>query len=230
MLFNSIDFVVFLPIVFALYWFAFQRNLRIQNFFLVAASYIFYGWWDWRFLILMTVTILCSYASGILIDRARREADQTAARRRARAIVAANIAVNLLILGFFKYYNFFAQSFVEAFTLLGKPLEAHTLKIILPVGISFYTFQALSYSIDVYRRKLEPTKDVIAFFAFVSFFPQLVAGPIERATNLLTQFYHLQTHICPRLGRHRFYLQNLHQIRLFRQILLYRRGIRARNQ
>ncbi|MDR2814828.1 MAG: MBOAT family protein [Prevotellaceae bacterium] len=189
MLFNSIDFAVFLPIVFALYWFVFQRNLRAQNFFLVAASYIFYGWWDWRFLILMTVTILCSYASGLLIDKAWHGADQTATRRRTRTIVAANIVINLLILGFFKYYNFFVQNFVDVFTLFGKPLEVHTLKIILPVGISFYTFQALSYSIDVYRRKIAPTRDLVAFFAFVSFFPQLVAGPIERATNLLSQFY-----------------------------------------
>jgi D-alanyl-lipoteichoic acid acyltransferase DltB (MBOAT superfamily) len=189
MLFNSIDFAVFLPIVFALYWFVFHRNLRVQNFFLVVASYLFYGWWDWRFLILMTVTILCSYSGGLLIDRARRAAGKIDVRRRTRAIVAVSIAVNLLILGFFKYYNFFVQSFADAFTLFGKPVEIHSLKIILPVGISFYTFQALSYNIDVYRRKLEPTRDWIAFFAFVSFFPQLVAGPIERATNLLTQFY-----------------------------------------
>ncbi|MDR1582232.1 MAG: MBOAT family protein, partial [Prevotellaceae bacterium] len=189
MLFNSIDFAIFLPIVFALYWFVFQRNLRLQNFFLVAASYVFYGWWDWRFLILMTATILSSYASGLLIDSARRMTNKTVVRRRTRTIVFANIAVNLLILGFFKYYNFFAQSFADAFTLFGKSPEIYSLKIILPVGISFYTFQALSYSIDVYRRKLEPTRDLIAFFAFVSFFPQLVAGPIERATNLLTQFY-----------------------------------------
>ncbi|MDR1594033.1 MAG: MBOAT family protein [Prevotellaceae bacterium] len=189
MIFNSIDFAIFLPVVFALYWFVFQRNIRIQNFFLVVASYIFYAWWDWRFLILMTVTILCSYASGLLINKARRESDKTVFRRRARIVVVANIVINLLILGFFKYYNFFVQNFVDAFTLLGKNLNVHTLKIILPVGISFYTFQALSYSIDVYRRKLEPTKDIIAFFAFVSFFPQLVAGPIERATNLLPQFY-----------------------------------------
>jgi D-alanyl-lipoteichoic acid acyltransferase DltB (MBOAT superfamily) len=188
MLFNSIDFAVFLPIVFALYWFVFKRNLKAQNLFLVVASYVFYGWWDWRFLILMSATILSSYASGLLTDRARRATDETLVRRRTRRILAANIVLNLLILGFFKYCNFFVQSFVDAFTLFGKSLEAHTLNIILPVGISFYTFQALSYSIDVYRRKIEPSKDPVAFFAFVSFFPQLVAGPIERATNLLPQF------------------------------------------
>jgi D-alanyl-lipoteichoic acid acyltransferase DltB (MBOAT superfamily) len=193
MLFNSIDFVIFLPIVFVLYWFVFKRNLKIQNLFLVVASYIFYGWWDWRFLILMTVTILCSYLSGVLIDRARGGTDKTVIRSRIRTIAIVNIVINLLILGVFKYYNFFIQSFVDVFTLFGKPMEIHTLKIILPVGISFYTFQALSYSIDVYRRKIEPTRDLIAFFAFVSFFPQLVAGPVERATNLLSQFYTRRT-------------------------------------
>ncbi|MDR1584028.1 MAG: MBOAT family protein, partial [Prevotellaceae bacterium] len=132
MIFNSIDFAFFLPIVFALYWFVFQRNLRIQNFFLVVASYIFYAFWDWRFLILMTVTILCSYASGLLIDRTRRATNKTVIRRRVRSVVVANIVINLLILGFFKYYNFFAQSFADAFTLFGKSMEVHTLKIILP--------------------------------------------------------------------------------------------------
>jgi D-alanyl-lipoteichoic acid acyltransferase DltB (MBOAT superfamily) len=189
MLFNSIDFVIFLPIVFVLYWFVFNRNLRAQNCFIVVASYVFYGWWDWRFLILMTVTILCSYVSGLIIEQARREPNSKVAHRRTRMAVVGNILINLLILGFFKYYNFFVQSFVDAFTLFGRPMEIHTLKIILPVGISFYTFQALSYTIDVYRRQIEPTRDVAAFFAFVSFFPQLVAGPIERATNLLSQFY-----------------------------------------
>ncbi|MDR2026628.1 MAG: MBOAT family protein [Prevotellaceae bacterium] len=189
MLFNSIDFAVFLPVVFALYWFVFHRNLKVQNLFLVVASYVFYGWWDWRFLILMTVTILCSYLSGLLIERARCGSNSAIVRRNARAAVAANIVVNLLILGFFKYWNFFVESFVDVFTLFGRRMEIHTLKIILPVGISFYTFQALSYSIDVYRRKIEPTRDLAAFFAFVSFFPQLVAGPIERASNLLSQFY-----------------------------------------
>jgi D-alanyl-lipoteichoic acid acyltransferase DltB (MBOAT superfamily) len=189
MLFNSIDFAIFLPIVFALYWFVFQRNLKVQNFFLITASYVFYGWWDWRFLILMTITILCSYVSGQLIGKARLTTDRTHIRRRGRTVVATNIVINLLILGFFKYYNFFVQSFADAFMLFGKSMDTHTLKIILPVGISFYTFQALSYTIDVYRHKIEPTRDLGAFFAFVSFFPQLMAGPIERATNLLPQFY-----------------------------------------
>ncbi|MDR2414915.1 MAG: MBOAT family protein, partial [Odoribacteraceae bacterium] len=191
MLFNSIDFAIFLPVVFFLYWFVCNRGLLLQNLFVVTASYVFYGWWDWRFLILMSITIACSWASGQWMSSIRRRGDRdaNAIKRRARAVMVANIVLNLLILGFFKYYNFFVQNFVEAFTLFGKELNVTTLKIILPVGISFYTFQALSYSIDVYREKIEPTRNVVAFFAFVSFFPQLVAGPIERATNLLPQFY-----------------------------------------
>ena len=180
MLFNSIEFAVFLPIVFLLYWFVFNKNLKLQNAFVVVASYVFYGWWDWRFLFLIAFTSICSYAAGILIGRFRNQP------KKAKAVNALNIVVNLLILGIFKYYDFFATAFADAF--LGGKTEGLLLKVILPVGISFYTFQALSYSIDVWRGKIEPTKDVIQFFAYVSFFPQLVAGPIERATNLLPQF------------------------------------------
>ena len=180
MLFNSIEFAIFLPIVFLLYWFVFNKNLKLQNGFVVLASYVFYGWWDWRFLFLIAFTSLCSYATGILIDRFREQP------KKAKTINVLNIIVNLLILGVFKYYDFFATSFADVF--LGGRTEGLLLKVILPVGISFYTFQALSYSIDVWRGKIEPTRDVIQFFAYVSFFPQLVAGPIERATNLLPQF------------------------------------------
>ena len=180
MLFNSIEFAVFLPIVFLLYWFVFNKNLKLQNAFVVVASYVFYGWWDWRFLFLIAFTSICSYAAGILIGKFRNQP------KKAKAVNALNIVVNLLILGIFKYYDFFATAFADAF--LGGKTEGLLLKVILPVGISFYTFQALSYSIDVWRGKIEPTKDVIQFFAYVSFFPQLVAGPIERATNLLPQF------------------------------------------
>ncbi len=182
MIFNSLDFLVFLPIVFFLYWFAFKKTLRIQNLFVVIASYFFYGWWDWRFLFLIAFTSLCSWIGGILIKKHLDDNKQ----RTALAVNIANIVVNLLILGIFKYYNFFVESFFDIFPTLRN--DHLLLKIILPVGISFYTFQALSYTIDVYRNKIEPTKDIIAFFAFVSFFPQLVAGPIERATNLLPQF------------------------------------------
>ena len=179
MLFNSIEFAVFLPVVFLLYWFVFRRSVRAQNLFVVAASYLFYGWWDWRFLFLIAFTSLCSWGSGLLIERHRH-------RPAAKAVHILNIVLNLAILGLFKYYDFFVTSFAKAF--LHGQTDGLLLNIVLPVGISFYTFQALSYSIDVYREKLEPTHDIVQFFAFVSFFPQLVAGPIERATNLLPQF------------------------------------------
>ena len=180
MLFNSIEFAVFLPVVFLLYWFVFNRNLKMQNLFVVAASYVFYGWWDWRFLGLIVFTSLSSYLSGLFIDKYRDTP------RKARAVSALNIIVNLLILGLFKYYDFFATSFADAF--LGGRTDGLLLKLVLPVGISFYTFKALSYSIDVYRGKMEPTRDIVQFFAFVAFFPQLLAGPIDRATTLLPQF------------------------------------------
>ena len=185
MLFNSIQFALFLPIVFLLYWFVFDRfisksksQLRLQNTFVVVASYVFYGWWDWRFLLLIAFTSLCSWSSGLLIGKA-------VSREKAKAWMWLNIVLNLGILALFKYYDFFVTEFAQLFQISTDGL---LLKVILPVGISFYTFQALSYSIDIYRGKMEPTKDLIAFFAFISFFPQLVAGPIERATNLLPQF------------------------------------------
>ena len=180
MTFNSLVFAVFLPIVFCLYWFVFGKNYKWQNAFVVVASYVFYGWWSWKFLILIAITSFCSWGSGLLISGCGDN------HRKAWWISAANIILNLGILGLFKYYDFFAQSFADLF--LGGKSDGILLHLILPVGISFYTFQALSYSIDVYRGKLEPTKDIVQFFAYVSFFPQLVAGPIERATNLLPQF------------------------------------------
>lgn len=180
MLFNSVEFLLFLPIVFLLYWYVF-RPLQWQNLFVVVASYVFYGWWDWRFLILIAFTTLCSYVSGILLERAEGK------RTRQKWISAANIIINLSILGVFKYYDFFGENFTALFRLFGMEADWVTLNIILPVGISFYTFQALSYTIDVYQHRIKPTHDITAFFAFISFFPQLVAGPIERATNLLPQ-------------------------------------------
>lgn len=187
MLFNSIEFALFLPLVFLLYWFVFQRSLRLQNVFVVVVSYVFYGWWDRTFLLLIALTSFCSWLSGVWMGEAGADAPIAVVRRR-RLIMTANIVLNLGILGFFKYYDFFVSSFIEAFSFTGLNLHASTLKIILPVGISFYTFQALSYSIDVYRGSIRPTRDIVEFTAFVSFFPQLVAGPIERATNLLPQF------------------------------------------
>ena len=190
MLFNSFEYLIFLPIVFLLYWFVFdyalskcKHQLLWQNLFVVVASYIFYGWWDWRFLILIAITTLLSFLSGIGIETAPTQ-------RGKKAVMIANIAVNLGILGVYKYYDFFAREFGEFFGMESDFLLLH---LILPVGISFYTFQALSYSIDVYRRQIEPCHDIVAFTAFLSFFPQLVAGPIERATNLLPQFQKKRT-------------------------------------
>ena len=186
MLFNSIDFAIFLPVVFFLYWFVVNKNLKFQNALIVFVSYVFYGWWDWRFLSLIIFSTLVDYLVG---QKLRTEEKQS----KRKVLLWTSIIVNLGFLGFFKYYNFFLENFVDAFSLLGMQINANSLNIILPVGISFYTFQTLSYTIDVYKKKLEPTKDFIAFSAFVCFFPQLVAGPIERATNLLPQFYKKRT-------------------------------------
>lgn len=180
MLFNSIEFVIFIPILFVLYWFVPYKNLRIQNFLIVAASYFFYGWWDWRFLGLIFLSTVVDFWI------AQKLKDERQICRR-KVFLWISIFVNIGALCFFKYFNFFIDSFVQAF-ILGSPVKTSTLNIILPVGISFYTFQTLSYTIDVYRKKIEPTNDFIVFAAFVSFFPQLVAGPIERARNLLPQF------------------------------------------
>ncbi|CAN0599995.1 unnamed protein product, partial [Ectocarpus sp. 12 AP-2014] len=186
MLFNSIDFAIFLPIVFLLYWYVLNHNLKLQNLLIVLASYIFYGWWDWRFLLLIIFSTLVDYTIGTQLKY-----DINPIKR--KVLLWVSITVNLGFLGFFKYYNFFLDNFLTAFSFFGYEIKANTLNIILPVGISFYTFQTLSYTIDVYKRKLEPTNDIVAFSAFVSFFPQLVAGPIERATHLLPQFYKKRT-------------------------------------
>ncbi|MDD5990933.1 MAG: MBOAT family protein [Paludibacteraceae bacterium] len=210
MLFNSLEFAFFLPIVFLLYWFltpsgingpryslfhywhvSEQTALNIQNAFVLVASYVFYGWWDWRFLLLIAFTSFCSWGSGLLIGRSLTRPSLKGRRLISpRFWMIANIVLNLGILAVFKYYDFFVSEFGQLF---GISTDSLLLRIILPVGISFYTFQALSYSIDVYRQKIEPTKDIIAFFAFIAFFPQLVAGPIERATNLLPQFLQKRT-------------------------------------
>ena len=181
MLFNSIDFAIFLPIVFTLYW-VLRNQLKLQNLLIVIASYIFYGMWDWRFLFLILFSTVVDYTMGILIEK-------NDSKNKKKLFLWISILVNLGFLGYFKYSNFFLENFVQAFSFLGQDLKFRGLEIVLPVGISFYTFQTLSYTIDVYRKKLSPTKDFIAFSAFVSFFPQLVAGPIERATHLLPQFY-----------------------------------------
>lgn len=181
MLFNSFDFLIYALIVFVLYWLLANR-LKIQNLFVVIVSYVFYGWWDVKFLSLIALTTLCSYLSGILIEKYEDS------RLKQKWINAINIIINISILLIFKYFNFFAENFANIFSYFGFEVGDITLKLILPVGISFYTFQALSYSIDVYRHKIKAVNDIIAFFAYISFFPQLVAGPIERATHLLPQF------------------------------------------
>lgn len=181
MLFNSIEFALFLPIVFILYWFVFNKTNRVQNVLILVASFIFYGWWDWRFLFLLLFTSMVDYYLA-------QQLEKTEDVRKRKVILLLSIISNLSVLGFFKYYNFFVDSFVDAFTLLGREFSPWSLNIVLPVGISFYTFQALSYTIDVYRKQLKASHDVVEYLAFISFFPQLVAGPIERATNLLPQF------------------------------------------
>ena len=182
MLFNSIEFLFFLPAVFIIYWLL-VKHRKAQNLFVLIASYVFYGWWDWRFLLLIAFTSFCSFVSGLLIER--REGD----RGGQKLISTANIVINLGILAIYKYYDFFAANLAAIVkALFNYNLDNLTLNLILPVGISFYTFQALSYSIDVYQHRIKATRDPVEFFAYISFFPQLVAGPIERATNLLPQF------------------------------------------
>lgn len=209
MLFNSYEYLIFLPTIFLLYWYVFSKNLKARNVFLLVVSYVFYGWWDWRFLGLIAASSALDYWCGLkmgsVIARRNDEAiskegnsinSETASPPRRIAVtrnpkfyLTLSIAFNLGLLGFFKYFNFFIESTAELIQRLGFQANIHTLNLILPVGISFYTFQTLSYTIDVYRGRMEPTKDLIAFFAYVSFFPQLVAGPIERAANLLPQFF-----------------------------------------
>ncbi len=178
MLFNSLEFILFLPPVFYLYWLL-RRSVRIQNLFIVACSYLFYGWWDWRFLLLIAFTTLCSYGSALLMEK--KESFR-------RVFCTVNIIVNLGILFLFKYYDFFVEGFESLMSVLGLKAHPATLSLILPVGISFYTLQAIGYTIDVYRRQIPAARDIGAFFAFLSFFPQLVAGPIERASRLYPQF------------------------------------------
>lgn len=185
MLFNSLEFLIFLPVVFLLYWYIFSKNIKSRNLFILVVSYVFYGWWDWKFLGLIFISSLADFYIG-------QKLFQSDNITKKRYYLLASLIINLGILGFFKYFNFFIDNFITLMASLGFNQDINTLNIILPVGISFYTFQTLSYTIDIYRNHLEPTKDTIQFFAFVSFFPQLVAGPIERAQNLLPQFYNIK--------------------------------------
>ncbi len=184
MLFNSIDFAIFFPLFFVGYW-AISKNRIPRNWFILAGSYFFYANWDWRFLILIVLSSLVDFFVGRAMAKTRKKKNR-------RTLLGISLAVNLGMLVYFKYANFFIDSFINSFNFFGASLESFSLNVILPVGISFYTFQTLSYTIDIYRNKIEPTNDALSFFSFVAFFPQLVAGPIERASHLLPQFY--ETH------------------------------------
>lgn len=188
MLFNSIEFLIFLPIVFLGYWFIFKNNTKVQNIFIILASYLFYGWWDWRFLFLIFLSTVLDFFVG------QRIFENLDDKKKAKYWLWVSMAFNLGMLGCFKYSNFFVDSFVDMVQAFGYDMKSTwTLRVILPVGISFYTFQTMSYSFDIYYKKLVPTKDFVAFTAFVAFFPQLVAGPIERASNLLSQITNKRT-------------------------------------
>jgi D-alanyl-lipoteichoic acid acyltransferase DltB (MBOAT superfamily) len=180
MLFNSFEFLLFLPTVFVLYWFVFNKNIKVQNVFLLLASYLFYGWWDWRFLSLILISSFLDYFIGIKIESSEKE-------RCRKYYKYLSLFVNLGFLGVFKYFNFFIDSFTDLLLLFGLTPSLPVLRILLPIGISFYTFQTIGYTLDVYKRKLKAERGVINFLLYVCFFPQLVAGPIERARNLLPQ-------------------------------------------
>lgn len=187
MVFNSLEFFIFLPIVFLLYWFVLKKHLKAQNILILIASYIFYGMWDWRFLSLILLSTIVDYFVGIKIYSFNKKSKR-------KAWLWVSVIFNVGLLGFFKYYNFFVDSWVDMVSLFGYDIKSvWTLKVILPVGISFYTFQTMSYSFDIYYKKLKPTHDFLSFATFVSFFPQLVAGPIERASNLLSQITNKRT-------------------------------------
>lgn len=180
MFFNSLDFAIFLPIVFILYWFVFNKNKSWQNTLLIFASYYFYACWDWRFLFLLIFSTLLDYVSGIKIEKSKSEGE-------AKFWFWLSVGINLGFLGVFKYYDFFAQSFAEFLNGFGLKAHPYLLKLVLPVGISFYTFHGLSYVIDVYKKRIQAEYNFVDYSLFVSYFPLLVAGPIERATHLLPQ-------------------------------------------
>ena len=180
MLFNSIAFIIFIPIVFILYWLVCNKNYKYQNIILLVASFYFYGCWDWRFLLLLIFSIGLDYFSGIQIENSKT-------KKTATFWLVVSIAINLGFLGFFKYYNFFVENFAALLHSLGLKANLFVLKVILPVGISFYTFHGLSYVIDVYKKRIPAERNYVDYAVFVSYFPLLVAGPIERATHLLPQ-------------------------------------------
>lgn len=180
MLFNSLPYLFFLPVVFLFYWKIFGRSYKIQNLFLLAASYFFYAWWDYRFLILILFSTLLDYLIALQISRQKEKQFK-------KYYLYLSLLSNLGLLGFFKYFNFFIESWIESWSVLGLEMSYSSWNIILPVGISFYTFQTLSYTIEVYKERMQPTQNLLDFSLYVAFFPQLVAGPIERPQNLLPQ-------------------------------------------
>ena len=184
MLFNSIEYLLFFTVVFFVFWFLLRDNVKLQNIFLLAANYFFYGWWDWRFLTLIIFISALNYFTAIQIGKY----DPVLEKQKRKLFLIYSLVINLGLLAVFKYFNFFAQSAADLVNTFGLRADALTLNIILPIGISFYTFQTMSYTLDVYGTKIKPTRDIISFFAYVSFFPLILAGPIERAGNLLTQF------------------------------------------
>lgn len=183
MLFNSFEYAIFLPLAFILYWLIGSEKIRLQNILILISSYIFYGFWDWRFLFLIFLSSIIDYYAGLQIYK-------SSISSRRKFYLWFSIIWNLGILFTFKYFNFFTQNFLELFNLENREKWVlNSINIVLPVGLSFYTFQTLSYTIDVYRNKVKPTSKLLEFLCFVSFFPQLVAGPIERASYLLPQFF-----------------------------------------
>ncbi len=186
MLFNSVNFLIFLPIVFILYWFVFNKKYQYQNILILTASFYFYACWNWKFLFLLIFSIGLDFLSGIMIERSRN-------KKEARFWLLISIIINLGFLGFFKYYNFFIESFSELVAGFGFHVNVWLLKIVLPVGISFYTFHGLSYVIDIYKKRISAERNFVDYAVFVSYFPLLVAGPIERATHLLPQIQKKRT-------------------------------------
>lgn len=180
MLFNSLEFLLFLPLVFAVYWMVNKKSLQLQNVLLLVASYYFYACWDWRFLFLLMFSTGLDYFTGLKMHDAPNPGLK-------KFWFWLSIAINVGFLGVFKYYNFFAESFAELVATFGFQANFWTLQVILPVGISFYTFHGLSYVIDIYKNRIEPERNIVDYSLFVSYFPLLVAGPIERATHLLPQ-------------------------------------------
>jgi len=179
-LFNSVEFAVFLPLVFLIYWLYFKDAFKKQNVFLLFASYLFYGWWDWRFLILLIVVSLVNYVIGIKIETGRND-------RHRKVFLIAGLVINLGVLGFFKYFNFFIEGFIDLVSLFGYDLKGTAINIVLPLGISFYTFLSLSYLLDIHKRKLVADKNLTNVLLCLSFFPIILAGPIQRPASLLPQ-------------------------------------------